>query len=161
MTNVIGADLDLAYPNLTDGKSFGLGDRYTDHSGNVFVYCQASGAITQDDIAILDEDWTAVRASTTTSASARGQKCGAAQATLADDEYGWFQVYGTADFRVKSSCAVNAVLNTTASAGVLDDDSTTGAEVIDGIVLTTAGAAGSTSSKEGILNFPTVGATEA
>ena len=158
MATLIGANLSLAQSGTTDGKSAGVGDRLESHDGNVYVYVQASGAITQYDVVIMDEDWTAVRASTTTSASAFGQKCGVVQATLADDEYGWVLVYGTGNFRVKSSGVINAALNTTGSAGVLDDDGTTGSETINDIYLTTAGSTGTT-NKEGILNFPTVGTT--
>lgn len=137
-----------------------LGTRVTGNDNSVFVYCQAFGAVTGAGyVVLINEDFSqADLIETTNSATAFGQNVGVAKATLANDEYGWFQISGTTSFRGLASAAANTALNTTATAGALDDDATAGSEVINGIAFTTA-VGGSAGNAEGILNFPTVGAT--
>lgn len=136
-----------------------LGTKVTGNDGSEFVYCQANGAITGDGyVVLIDEDFQADLIDTTNTASAFGDAVGVAKVALADDEYGWIQIKGTSTFRGLASAAANASLNSTATAGALDDDGTSGAETIDGIVFTTA-VGGSAGNAEGILNYPTVGAT--
>lgn len=95
---------------------------------------------------------------TTNSATTIGQACGVAQVAFADDDYGWLQIYGVTNVQVSASAAANVALNSTATDGQLDDDATTGAEVIDGIVLTTA-RGGTAGTAPGYLQYPRVGAT--
>lgn len=155
MTSMIGVQPDL--PSST--KKAGLLDRFTDTAGAEFVYVQAEGAITGAGyVVLIDEAGQADMIETTISATARGQMVGVAQAAFADDDYGWVQIFGTTNIRVAASAAANAVLNTTATGGQIDDDATTGAEVIDRMVLTTA-RGGSAGTAEGVLFYPTVGAT--
>jgi hypothetical protein len=59
---------------------------------------------------------------------------------------------------VLASCAANVRLNTTATAGSLDDDGTAGSMQVQGIYLTAARAA-SNGSAAGILNRPFIDAT--
>ena len=156
-----GVDFDGAYAAKTRGPAapaFSLGQKMEDADGNVFIFVQANGAITANDVVIITEAFQADQADTTNSATAFGDLVGIAKGTLADDEYGWMQVYGQATANVANSCAANTTLNTTATAGRLDDDATTGAEAIDGLVLTTAAAADGTTAPA-TLNYPTVGAT--
>jgi hypothetical protein len=68
------------------------------------------------------------------------------------------QIYGPANVNVLASCGANKAINTTATAGTLDDDATAGSEVISGLVLTTARSTG-TGLAPAMLNHPTVGAT--
>lgn len=137
---------------------FTLGQRMQDADGNEYVYVQANGAIVANDVVIYTEAFQADQADTTNSATAFGDRAGIAAGSLADNDYGWIQIYGQATANVANSCAANTALNTTATAGRLDDDATTGAEVIDRLVLTTAaGASATTAAAE--LNYPSVGAT--
>lgn len=148
---------DPANPTSTQG--FALGDCAKGDDGSEFVYVQANGAITGDGyVVLIDENWQADMIETTNSATGFGQMVGVAKAAFADDDYGWVQVKGVTPIRVAASCAANTAVNTTATGGQLDDDATSGAEVIDRLVLTTAngGAAG---NAEGVLTYPTVGAT--
>jgi predicted DNA-binding ribbon-helix-helix protein len=41
---------------------------------------------------------------------------------LLDNEYGWFQVLGKGSLRTLASAAIGTRLNTTATAGAVDDD---------------------------------------
>jgi hypothetical protein len=144
MTAFFGATPNVTYTlaELTaGGKGFALGDRYVDQSGNGWIFVVASGAITGPGfVCTIDETYTAVMVTSTN--AARGDLIGVASVAFASGEYGWLQTSGVfANVQVLASCAANARLNTTATAGALDDDGTAGSEVIDHLVLTTARAA--------------------
>lgn len=99
-------------------------------------------------------------ADTTASApgTGAGKSVGVAAAAVAASGYGWVQVYGQCVVRTAANAAAYTILNTTATAGQLDDDATAGSEVIDGLVLgvATGGAAAVTA---GFANWPVVGRT--
>jgi hypothetical protein len=155
MSNIIGARITAPSASLTDGTSFGLGDRFTTQDGREYVYVQANGAVTGAGyVVVVDEDYQAALLST--SNDARGDLVAIAPAAFADNDYGWVQVKGPCVIRVAASCAANARVNTTATAGQVDDDGTTGAFEILGAVLTTANG-GSAGTAAGILNYPSIG----
>ena len=138
---------------------FEVGSRTSGNEGSVYIYCQADGAITGDGyVVLMDQTHQADMIDLTNSAAAFGQQVGVAKAVFADNEFGWIQVAGIANVRVDASAVLNAVLNTTAVSGELDDDGTAGSEDVDRIIINTTngGAAGLI---EGTLTFGTVGAT--
>ena len=152
----IGPDYDLP----TAAAEFKLGTTSMGDEDSCWVYVQAdAGGITGEGyVVLIDEAFSADMLDTTNSASGFGQRCGVAKAAFTASYYGWVQVRGVANIRVAASAAANAALNSTATAGQIDDDGTTGAETIDGIVLTTANG-GSAGTAEGVLDDPRVGAT--
>jgi hypothetical protein len=87
-----------------------------------------------------------------------GDRVGVVKAAFADNDYGWAQVYGPALVQVAASCAANAVITSTTTAGQLDDAAGTGTKTINGIALTAA-RGGSAGTAAGILTYPTVGVT--
>ncbi len=107
-------------------------------------------------VVIIDEAYTALMVST--SNDARGDLAGVAPAAIAASSFGWVQVKGPADVQVAASCAANVRLNTTATAGQIDDDGTAGAIQVQGIYLTTA-RGGSAGTAPGVLNYPFFDAT--
>jgi hypothetical protein len=136
-----------------------LGTKVNGTEGSEFVYVQANGAITGDGyVCLVDESFQADMIDTTNSASAFGEQVGVAKHAFADNEYGWVQIAGTANIQVAASAAANAALNTTATSGQLDDDGTSGAETVDGIIINTANG-GSAGTVEGYIVAPKVGAT--
>lgn len=141
----------------TTTAEFSVGTRAFGKDGSEWVYVQANGAIVAADVVLVDEDWQADQIDTTNSASNRGQRVGVAGIAFADNEYGWIQVGGVCDaINVATSCAASAVLNSTATAGRVDDDASVGAEVIEGLYLT---AAESSNRAPGVLTQPHIGAT--
>lgn len=104
--------------------------------------------------------YSAVMSTTTTTApgTGAGKLVGVARTAVAASSYGWLQVFGPGTVRVAASCAAYTLINSTATAGQLDDDASVGAEVINGIVLDVAngGAAGTVA---GFINWPNVGRT--
>jgi hypothetical protein len=127
-----------------------------------YIYVQANGAITGDGY-VCDIDastFDAAMSTTTTTApgTGAGKPVGVARVAFADNEYGWLQVYGPGTIRVLASAAAYTLLNSTATAGSLDDDATAGAEVINGLVLDVANGGGA-ASVAGFINWPNVGRT--
>ena len=151
----------------TDTPAFRLGTvgGYDDPTNGYqeFVYGSANGAITGAGYGVVEQTgFDFAMASTTTTApgsSGYGTRFGAAQAALADNEFGWFQIYGKGSIRTLASAAKGTGLNSTATAGALDDDATSGAEAISGIVLLTATGGSAATNADAVFSYPTVSTT--
>ena len=161
---LIGIKADDVRTNA-EGPAFAvgsLGANTTSGGPKIYMYVKASGAITGDGyvVNIDGSDFTAAQSTTTNAApgTGTGKLVGVARAAIADTGYGWVQVFGAGTVRVAASAAAYTRLNTTATAGQIDDDATTGARVIDGIVLDVANGA-SAGTAAGWLNWPKVGVT--
>lgn len=128
-----------------------------------FIYGRANGAVTGAGYLCVEATgFDFAMASTTTTApgaSGFGSRVGAAQAALADNEYGWFQIYGKGSVRTLASAAKGTRLNSTATAGAVDDDGTAGSEEINGLVLGTATGGAAATNADAVFSYPTVGAT--
>lgn len=128
-----------------------------------FIYGRADGAVTGLGYLCVEETGFDFAMATTTTtapgASGPGTRCGAAQAALADNEYGWFQIYGKGSVRTLASAAKGTQLNSTATGGAVDDDATAGAEVINGLVLGTATGGSAATNADALFSYPTVGRT--
>ena len=140
----------------TTEKRANLLDRAMGSSNSEWVYVQASGAIAQYACVAIDEDGTARQITDTLAATS--QLVGFAQIAFADNEYGWVATKGSdISVLVKASCAADAILFTTASAGVLDDASASaGSMQIHGVVAVAAATASGTQAEEIIATCVTV-----
>ncbi len=144
--------------NLNEAKAgHALGQTVKGEGGAEFIYVQFAGATIAGDLVHLSANHVATRLAT--ASSPLGARVGAARVTsAAANEYGWVQIAGQAPVNVAASAAANTRLNTTATAGRADDDGTTGAKVINDMILPAANG-GSAAVVEATLSFPTVGAT--
>lgn len=128
-----------------------------------FIYGRADGAVTGAGYLCVEEtgfDFTMVSTtSTSPGVAGAGSRCGAAQAVLADNEYGWFQIYGKGSVRTLASAAKGTQLNSTATGGAVDDDATAGSEAINGLVLGTATGGAAATNADALFSYPTVGRT--
>ncbi|WP_226552974.1 hypothetical protein [Celeribacter naphthalenivorans] len=154
---MIGANLSNPVSTLEEGKGFGLGDRYCATNGDEYIFVQADGAISANDVVIISEAYQADQIDTTNSDGALGDRVGVAPAAFSDDDYGWVQVKGTCSINVATGAAANTKLNTTATAGRVDDDATAGAETIHGLY--TTGAESSNVAAGILLGDPHIDAT--
>jgi len=147
--NVVGAAFAVPGPD----RMFELGTRIKGDGGSEWIYVQATGAITGAGyVATYDRTFQAALLSTSNDGA--GQQLGVAAAAFADNDYGWVQIWGACDaIQVLASAAANVALNTTATAGALDDDGGATAFVANGIMLTTARAA-SAGTAPGFLSYP-------
>jgi len=159
------AKADVTASTATAQFRLGTIGGYDDPSNGYqeFVYGRADGAITAAGYLCVEATgFDFAMASTTNTAAGsqgHGSRCGAAQAALADNEYGWFQIYGKGSLRTLASAAKGTRLNSTGTAGAVDDDGTAGAEVIEGLVLGTATGSSAATNADAIFSYPTVGAT--
>lgn len=150
----------------TEVPAWGVGDivfNKTSAGIKGYVFVKDSGsAITGDGyVCIVDgSDFTAVMCTDTTSAPGAGQGklCGVARAAIAASGFGWLQIYGAGTIRTLTLCAAYTQLTTSATAGALDDATTAGLEVVDGMALDTA-TGGATANTAGFLNWPKIGRT--
>jgi hypothetical protein len=165
-SSIIGID-KTAVTAATDVPAFRLGTvgGYDDPTNGYqeFVYGRADGAVTGAGYLCVEATGFDFAMATTTNtapgAAGHGSRVGAAQAALADNQYGWFQVYGKGSLRTLASAAKGTRLNSTATAGAVDDDGTAGSEVIVGVVLGTATGGAAATNADAVFNYPTVGAT--
>lgn len=134
-----------------------------DNGYQEFVYGRANGAVTAAGYVCVEEtgfDFAMINVTKTTPGTAGfGSRVGAAQAALADNEYGWFQIYGKGSCRTLASAAKGTRLNTTGTDGALDDDATAGSEAVFGIVLGTATGGAAATNADAIFVYPSVGTT--
>lgn len=137
----------------TDAKhrigQLGQGD-----NGTEWIYVQATSAVTQYMTVAIDEDHK-IRPITKTLADLN-PRIGFAQVAFAAAEYGWVATKGTNIFAlVKANCNDEVDLYTSASAGVLDDTSTSQTKIV-GVVISTSATSSGTQAEELIANFPHV-----
>jgi hypothetical protein len=143
----------------TGVPAFKVGQRGVDSDAKEYVYVHANGVAVIGDVMVIDEAYEADQVTTTNSApgTGAGLPLGVAVLALADNEFGWVQIYGVvAAINVATSAAAHTILNTTATVGRVDDDSTAGAEDIVGLTTTAAEAS---NLAAGILNYPIIGIT--
>jgi hypothetical protein len=155
--HLIGANLELVdtKPRVAVGTTVEL------EKGGEAVYLKASAAFAGEGyVGVVAPDLTIAPASLTTTATAFGARVAVAQAPVGVNEYGWFVWKGESNVQVAASCAANVAINSTATAGQLDDDGTAGSEVIEGIVLQAARAASAGLALATIVDTR-VGATKA
>lgn len=165
-----GAIIGISPADITTssaGAAFRLGTRGGyDHPTNgyqEFIYGRADGAITGAGYVCVEatgNDWKMATVTVTTPGTqGPGSRVGVAQAAIADNGFGWFQVFGKGSIRTLASAAKGTRLNSTATAGCLDDDGTAGAESIIGAVLYTATGGAEATNTDGMLSYPVVGIT--
>jgi hypothetical protein len=143
----------------SDVPEFEIGTR-VHHSNKEYIYVEADEALAAGDACIVMEDYGASQLESTISAAGTGQgmPVGLCVAAIASGGFGWLQIYGVGDvnLNVGSSCAVHTQLTSSSSAGRVDDATTSGLEVVDGLVTT---GAESSNAAACWLNYPTVGRT--
>jgi hypothetical protein len=155
---LVGASLTRVLTATTSeqGKGFALGDRYVDGAGNEYIYVQyGTGGATANFVVSISAAHAAVMATSTL--SLYGERIGVAMATAVANDFGWAMCYGATNVQTELA-TVNTEMQTTATAGVIDDATTGGTKRLLNITLTTA-RTGSAGLAPAILTYPTVGTT--
>ncbi len=162
---LIGIDPTKTWASGNTPGVFGMGQvgfnvGKTGSEGYVFVKAPAAAMVVG--LTYVFDPATGVAAAVTTTNTAPGtgggKPVGVAKAAIPANGYGWLQVYGNGQVQVLASAAAFTRLNSTATAGSLDDDATIASRVIDGIALTASRPA-SAGLAAGFLNWPRVGIT--
>lgn len=161
MSYVIGITPSETWAS-TDIPPFRPGQRGKDDDGNEYLFVQAdSGGVTQYYAAVVTSTSFVVDMIDTTNSAPGAQAGGIVcvpQVAIAASGYGWGLICGVGSVSTAALAAKGTLLNTTATAGQLDDDATAGAEVINGIALTAA-TGGAAAATVAYLTYPTVGRT--
>lgn len=132
----------FAYPSLSDTSPtavLNVGTKVTLDDGGEAVYVQAASALSQYNAVLIPNSNIATNATSARSASTK--RVGFAQVSIASGEYGWVHLGGKVRVNVAVSCNPNVPLYTTATEGVLDDATVSGALVAGVVTELTASAA--------------------
>lgn len=147
---------DTGTYNAGDQPPFALGQQVTATDGSTWIFCKlGTGGVTETGYVVtFDENFEAAMLSTST--DLYGKQCGVPACGVgAELDYCWVQVQGAcAAIQVAASAAANVDLVPTATAGQLDDGTTTGL-FVKGCVLTTA-RGGTAGTAPGYLNWPVI-----
>jgi len=135
-SNLIG--VSLSYTDTT--AQFNLGTTVNLDDGGQAIYVQAASTCATYAAVSVRVDNKVVPLTTTNSAASKA--VGFAQVSIASAYYGWVQLGGKPRVNVAAACEPSVPLFTTATAGVLDDATVTGA-LVAGIVATTSAASAS------------------
>lgn len=139
-----------------------IGHAQSSDGTKLYLYVHAAEAITGAGyLCVVDSAGEAEMLDTTSSAPGAGAGCrvGAAQAAIADNEYFWIQIYGKGSVRTLASAALGTELTSSATPGAVDDATTAGLEVVNGLTLGTATAGAAATNTDGYFSFPHVGRT--
>ncbi len=159
--NLAGINFSVADDVVTTGRMLGTsqpqftpGQVAQGTNDSEWLYCLiGSGGVTASSyVCAISEAFEAVMLSNLT--GGRGDKIGVASCAATAGQYAWMQVLGATLVQVAASAAANVNLYTTATVGVLDDDSTAGFPT--GVVITTANGLAQSSAR-GVLNWPVCG----
>lgn len=136
---IAGANVATAYPAATfeqDGKGFGLGD-FTFSNGGWWVFVKAATALVVGNVVVVDVNYLATKI-TKALADVGNTVAVCPVIVVAANDFVWVQKTGViANMLVLASCAIDVPLYTSATAGALDDTSTSQTKII-GAKLTTA-----------------------
>ncbi|MBT7878432.1 MAG: hypothetical protein HN738_10150 [Gammaproteobacteria bacterium] len=149
-------------PEVSIGTRFVFDSPTTATGQQEYMYVETSEAVTAEGyLCVVDSAFVAEMADTTSTAPGAGvgRPVGAAQAAIASGGYGWIQIYGKGPIRTLASAAKGTALTSSATPGAVDDATTAGLEVIDGLSLGTATGGGAATNTDGFFNYPVVGRT--
>ena len=138
---VIGP-LGVVLDRVDDSAAFALGTRARDHRGGEYVYLEGVASVAQGDWVswAIDGDITAAVARATTTTVDLRDPLAVACAAIVADKFGWFQVRGIAYASYLVSMAKTSTVQSTGTAGSMDDSNTT--SIIGAVCWETEGGTG-------------------
>jgi hypothetical protein len=157
MTHLLGLNPADTYP-VSGPLPVALGTISEDHSGRkwMFVRTGASSNPANAGEAVAIDENNSVQLLTKALAD-QGNKIGFAQSAVPINTAFWALIQGAGTLRVLASCAADARLFTSGTAGALDDTATSQTEIVGARINTTAG--GAPTSTAGVLTVePAIGA---
>jgi hypothetical protein len=137
--SAVGIDFDGGTEST---PSQAIGTRMVGNDNSTWLYITGGSAVAQYDVVTIDEDYSGIPG--TKAALDDGHIVGVAPEAISSGEYGWVQLTGVVTMNVLASAAADVTLYSSATAGSLDDTSTS-QTAVNGLFLTTArgGTAGS------------------
>ena len=126
------------------------GSRMVGTDASTWLYVTAGSAVAQYDVVAVTEAYSAVPI--TKALVDSGELIAVAPEAITSGEYAWVQLNGICTINVLASAAADVILYSSATAGSLDDTSTSQTRV-DGIKLTAA-RGGTAGSAAGLASYP-------
>ena len=145
--SAIGIDFDGGTESTA---SQAIGTRMVGNDSSTWLYITAGSAIAQYDVVTVDEAFSGIPC--TKAAIDDGHIVGVAPAAISSGEYGWVQLTGVVTMNVLASAAADVTLYSSATAGSLDDTSTS-QTAVNGLFLTTA-RGGTAGEAAGLATWP-------
>jgi hypothetical protein len=129
------------------------GTRAVNQDGNEYLLLVATGATTIGSLGFWDEnfDFTPVSTSNDIGGTPLAIVRGAA---TADGQYFWAQTYGMGTVLALTLAAADVALETTGTAGAVDDSVTSGSFVIEGLTLMSTNSGLSTVATNARISYP-------
>lgn len=132
-----------------------LGSRGLDSLGNEYVLVQSAAAITVDgQCGFISGAWLFTALGTANDTPQQQVGFSRGLPTAAGQRF-WAQIWGRGNVRVLANAAAGVNLNTTATAGSLDDDATVGSFIVRGVNLIAAGPVAE-GPGNAIIQYPSV-----
>ncbi len=130
-TNITSEMLGVDVTRVDTTAEFEVGTKVHGQLGSGFIYLYNDAtAITAGQLCVYEADYLEVTAATTAGVT-EGQPVVVAHVAVAASSYAWFQFAGVAEVDCLASAAAGAQMNTTTTAGAIDDDATVGSHDID------------------------------
>lgn len=148
MTHPVTPIAGVKFSGTEDAQRFALGTEVIDSDGGKRMYVQSKGEITLGSILHIDANYKAAMV-TDTLAKSSGRIGLAIHTVSASDLFFWAATaWINKPTRVAGSCAANAQLFTTGTAGVLDDATASTSQVqVQGVVLASANPSATATTK--------------
>jgi hypothetical protein len=144
-----GANLD----GTTTDQRFALGTRVTGNNGTTWFYVQADGAIDDNDVVTVDENFQATPATIATTID--GNQLAFAQNAFADNEYGFVAVNGPSlTVAVSGTSTVNVAIYIGTVSGHLS--TTASSATVAGVAIQTASSTSTGTSATAIVTWPKI-----
>lgn len=140
-----------------------VGTRFVDEDGDEYVFVGADGAGVAAARAVVIKSDFLLSDLVETTLSAPGQfqgfPIGVSVSAIPANGFGWLCIKGTKiSLLVGANCVKGTLLNTTGTAGLLDDDATAGSERISGLVIDTTNG-GSNAAQPATFQYPFIAQT--
>ena len=112
---------------VTTAAEFKTHSKGLDDGSQEYVYMQAQGTVAVGAVCIIDRGGQAVPLTTSRATTNDGAGLCVAQVAVADDSYGWFQIYGpAAAIGISATVTEGSALYATTTAGRITDADSTG-----------------------------------
>lgn len=131
-----------------------LGTRFTDLSGTTWVYVKAdTNAKTAYKVYLITDGYSLTTAVDNTTLTGKVFKLGVPQVAFTASYYGWVAVQGKFKINLLAGAVADTPLYTSATAGSLDDDSSSQTKVNGVKVVTTVGGAAADSDVFAVVDI--------
>ena len=142
---------------VSSEAEFLLGTLAVDDDHNVWFYGRTNDALSAGSVIWIGSSL-GINSTDLTTGTQRGMRIGVVDTDWSIGDHGWAMVYGSIEARHAAAVAAANPLYTTATAGALDDNSSTaGADAVHGIsFVASVAAAGRATAR---LNWPVVGSS--